>query len=117
MASGSWDERLSTAEYDLARDSFEKQRLREALDHVDKALEHDEANADAAYLGAVIMLAFCALDTDSPDCRFPEAERYVRIALEVDEEMRDASNALGVIFVRMSVSLSFPEGAVGTVSV
>lgn len=96
---GGSDERLSTAEYDLARDAFEKRHLREALDHVDNALEHDGSNADAAYLGAVIMLAFCALDTDSPDCRFKEAEQYVRTALEVDDQMRDASNALGVILI------------------
>lgn len=96
---GASDERLSTAEYDLARDAFEKQHLREALEHVDKALAHDEDNADAAYLGAVIMLAFCALDTKSPDCRFDEAERYARAALEVASDMRDAKNALGVILI------------------
>jgi Tfp pilus assembly protein PilF len=97
--SGGSDERMSTAEYDLARDAFEKKRLREALNHVDKALEHDDDNADAAYLGTVIMLAFCALDTESPDCRFEDAEKYVRAALDVDDQMRDATNALGVILI------------------
>lgn len=98
--SGAGDtDKMSNAEYDLARDAFEKQKLREALDHVDKALEHDSENVDAAYLGAVIMLAFCALDTKSTDCRFAAAERYARAALQGDDPMRDAKNALGVILV------------------
>lgn len=90
-------ERMSIAEYDLARDAFEHQRFREALEHVDKALEHDDEHADAAYLGAVLLMGFCALDASSPDCRFDDAERYTRTALEADPEMRDAKNALGVI--------------------
>src|SRR5580692_3623036 len=63
------DEPRSTAEYDLGRESFQNQRLREALDHVQKALKINEDNADAAYLGVTVLLAFCALDEASPDCR------------------------------------------------
>jgi Tfp pilus assembly protein PilF len=93
------DEQRSTAEYDLAREAFQSGRLREALGHVEKALTFDEENGDAAYLGAVILLAFCAADERSSDCRFEEAEKFARAALEARPEMRDAKNTLGVILV------------------
>lgn len=92
-------DRQSLAEYDLARDAFENGRLREALDHVEKALELDEDNADAAYLGAIVLLGFCSADAGSSDCRFDEAERMARRALDANSEMRDAKNVLGVILV------------------
>lgn len=92
-------DKMSTAEYDLARDAFGRQRLREALEHVQKAAELDDDNADAAYLGCVILLAFCAQDERSPDCRYGEAERYARMTLETAPDMRDAKNALGVILI------------------
>jgi len=87
------------AEYDLARESFEGGRLREALGHVQASLRIDEANPDVHYLGAVILLAFCAADEASSDCRFEEAERHARAALESAPDMRDAKNVLGVILV------------------
>jgi type IV pilus assembly protein PilF len=87
------------AEYDLARDAFEAGRLREALGHVQSSLRIDEGNPDVHYLGAVILLAFCAADETSSDCRFEEAERHVRAALDAAPEMRDAKNVLGVILV------------------
>ncbi len=87
------------AEYDLARESFEAGRLREALGHVQASLRIDEANPDVHYLGAVILLAFCAADEASTDCRFEEAERHARAALEAAPDMRDAKNVLGVILV------------------
>ncbi|MDC0683219.1 tetratricopeptide repeat protein [Sorangium atrum] len=89
----------SLAEYDLARDSFQRGRLREALAHVEEALSHDEDNAEASYLGALILLGFCAGDAHSSDCRFDSAEKMARRALEANPEMRDAKNALGVILV------------------
>ncbi|AKT42302.1 uncharacterized protein CMC5_065250 [Chondromyces crocatus] len=96
---GQGGEQRSVAEYDLARDAFQNDRLREALDHVEKALEHDDENADAAHLGALIMLMFCAVDAQSSDCRFEEAERMARRTLEIKPDMRDAKNTLGVILV------------------
>lgn len=92
----------STAEYDLAREAFQAGRLREALDHVQKASKLFEDNGDAAYLGAVIMLAFCAADDRSSDCRFNEAEGYARRSIAANEgktSTGDAKNTLGVILV------------------
>jgi len=50
-------------------------------------------------LGAVIMMQFCAADARSSDCRFPDAERFARQAIEAAPEHRDAKNALGVILI------------------
>jgi Tfp pilus assembly protein PilF len=91
----------SVAEYDVARDLFGKGQLRESLTKVEEALELDDTNADAAYLGSIIMLQFCAKDLQSSDCRFEAAEKYARKALEVNPEMRDAKNTLGVILIHM----------------
>jgi type IV pilus assembly protein PilF len=96
---GQGSEQRSIAEYDLARDAFQRNRLREALGHVETALELDEDNADAAYLGAVVLLGFCAGDVRSTDCRFDRAEQMARKALATNPEMRDAKNTLGVILV------------------
>lgn len=92
----------SLGEYDLAREAFQRGKLREALEHVQASLELDEENQDAAYLGAITLLAFCAAAEDaaaSSDCRLEDAERYARQALEISPEMRDAKNTLGVILV------------------
>jgi len=89
----------SVAEYDVARDLFSKGQLRESLAKVEEALSLDGSNAEAAYLGSVIMLAFCARDPASTDCRFNEAERYAKKAIEANADMRDAKNTLGVILV------------------
>jgi Tfp pilus assembly protein PilF len=97
-AAPSTDQR-SLAEYDLGRDAFQNGRLREALDHVQKALELDSDNAEAAYLGAVVLLGFCAKDERSTDCRYPDAEKLARKALDASPDMRDAKNTLGVILV------------------
>lgn len=96
------DAQRSLGEYDLAREAFQRGKLREALDHVQKSLDLDEENADAAYLGAITLLAFCAAAEDpkaSTDCRLEDAERFAKQALEVSPEMRDAKNTLGVILV------------------
>jgi len=87
------------AEYDLGREAFEAGRLREALGHVEASLRIDETNPDVHYLGTVILLAFCAADETSTDCRFEQAEKHARAALAAAPEMRDAKNALGVILV------------------
>lgn len=92
-------EARSVAEYDLARDALQNGRLREALAHVEEALSLDEDNAEAAYLGAVILLGFCANDARSSDCRFDSAEKMARRALAANPQMRDAKNTLGVILV------------------
>lgn len=89
----------SNAIYDVARDAFGRGQLREALAKVDQALEMDESNADAAYLGAIILLDFCAADVSSTDCHFEVAEKYARRAIKAKPDMRDASNALGVILI------------------
>jgi type IV pilus assembly protein PilF len=87
------------AEYDLAREAFQSGLLREALGRVQASLRIDNADPDVHYLGAVILLAFCAADETSTDCRFEEAENHVRKALDNAPEMRDAKNVLGVILV------------------
>ncbi len=87
------------AAYDLAFDAFKRNSMREALAHVRRAIELDDENASAAYLGSLVMLVFCADDDASPDCRYDEAEQFVRQALKLDPEMRDAKNTLGVVLV------------------
>jgi Tfp pilus assembly protein PilF len=89
----------SLSEYDLARDAFEKGKLREALDHVQKSLQADSDNADAAYLGAIVHLAFCNPDERATDCHFDDAERYARKALDANADHRDAKNMLGVVLI------------------
>lgn len=89
----------SVAIYDVARDEYGKGNLREALAKVREALDADGANADAAYLGAIIHLAFCERDAGSSDCQFAEAEKYARKALDSSPDMRDARNTLGVVLV------------------
>jgi len=87
------------AEYDLALDAFKRNSMREALAHVRRSLELDDESANAAYLGSLVMLVFCADDASSPDCRYEEAEKFVRRALELDPQMRDAKNTLGVVLI------------------
>jgi Tfp pilus assembly protein PilF len=93
------EEGRSVAEQTLARDALDHGRLREAFDHVQRSLKINPDNGEAAYLGAVVMLGFCALDEKSPDCRYKEAETFARKAVEASPELRDAKNTLGVILV------------------
>jgi type IV pilus assembly protein PilF len=93
------EEARSVAEHDLGADARQNGRLREAYDHAQRAIKLNPDNAGAAYLGAVILLQFCALDAHSSDCRFKEAEALARKALEIEPEHRDARNSLGVILV------------------
>ncbi|NUP14497.1 MAG: tetratricopeptide repeat protein [Polyangiaceae bacterium] len=89
----------SVALYDVANDEFRKGRYREALAKVNESLDVDGDNADAMHLGALIYLAFCAHDTGSSDCRFEEAERLARRAIDENPEMREATNTLGVVLI------------------
>src|SRR4051794_22768009 len=77
-------ERQSDAEYDIARDLFQKGNPRPALDHVQKSLSFNEENDKAHYLKAAILLAFCSGPNlfDAPDCRLPEVEKSARAALK-----------------------------------
>jgi type IV pilus assembly protein PilF len=93
------DEQKSLAEYDLAGDAFKNRRFREALDHVQQALKLNPDNAEASYLGAAVLLSFCALDEHGSDCRLKEAEGYARKTIASAPEHRDAKNALGVILI------------------
>jgi type IV pilus assembly protein PilF len=93
------EERQSVAEQDLAADDFKNGRLRPAFDHVQRALKLNPDNGEASYLGAMVLLGFCALDEKASDCRFKEAESFARKSIEVSPELRDAKNALGVILV------------------
>jgi len=93
-------ERQAESEYDLARDAFYKGRLREALDHAQRANTLDEENAKALYFTAVIDLDFCASEgMASPDCRLRGAEELTRKAIKADGQFRDARNMLGQILI------------------
>ncbi|HVZ31401.1 MAG TPA: tetratricopeptide repeat protein [Polyangiaceae bacterium] len=91
-------ESLSIAEYDIARDLWlTRGQPREALDHVLKAIDLDDDNADAAHLAALIYLDFCRQDAE--ECRLAEAEKQARRALALKPDFRDARNTLGVVLV------------------
>jgi Tfp pilus assembly protein PilF len=94
-------ERQSEVEYDVARDYFYKGQPRLALDHCRKAIDLNDQNGKALYFASAIHLSFCAtkLELADPDCRLPEAEKYVRRALQVDESFREAKNTLGQILI------------------
>jgi Tfp pilus assembly protein PilF len=94
-------ERQSDAEYDLARDLFQKGNPRAALDHAKKAIELNEENDKAQYFVAVIHLSFCSTNRGlaAPDCRLPEVEKYARAALKANPQFRDATNMLGQVLI------------------
>jgi len=94
-------ERQSETEYDVARDYFFKNQPRLALDHCRWAIELDDQNAKALYFASTIHLSFCTgtLELASPDCRLKEADGYVRRALAVQENFREAKNTLGQILI------------------
>lgn len=90
--------RMSESEYDLARDAWLRQgNPRKALSHALKAVEHDDENAEAAHLVALIYLDFCR--RDAGDCRLEESERHARQALSIRADFREARNTLGVILI------------------
>lgn len=94
-------ERQSDAEYDLARDIFEKGNPRAALDHAMKAISLNEDNDKAQYFVAVIHLSFCSTNRGltNPECHLGEVEKYARGALKAKPEFRDATNLLGQTLV------------------
>src|SRR4051812_6576776 len=73
-------ERQSDAEYDIARDLFQKGNHRPALDHAQKAVVLNEENDKAHYLMAAILLSFCTgpRGFEGPDCRLGEIEKSAR---------------------------------------
>jgi type IV pilus assembly protein PilF len=88
----------SIAEYDIARDLWlNRGQPREALDHVLKAINLDDENADAQHLVALIYLDFCG--RAAQECRLSEAEKHARTALELREDFREARNTLGVTLI------------------
>jgi type IV pilus assembly protein PilF len=94
-------ERQSDAEYDIARDLFQKGNARVALDHVQKAISLNEENDKAHYLKAAILLAFCSGPRlfEAPDCRLAEVETSTRSALKYNPDFRDAKNLLGQVLI------------------
>lgn len=94
-------ERQSDAEYDVARDLFQKGNPRAALDHALKAVEQNEDNDKAQYFVGVIHLSFCStnLGLAAPDCRLSEVEKYARAALKANPQFRDATNMLGQVLI------------------
>ena len=94
-------ERQSDAEYDIARDLFQKGNPRLALDHVQKAVSLNEENDKAHYLKAAILLAFCSGPGafEAPDCKLAEVEKSARKALEHNPDFRDAKNLLGQVLI------------------
>ena len=94
------EEQQSVAEQDLAGDAFNNGRLREAFDHVQRALKLNPDNGEAAYLGATVLLGFCAArraPRATAASRRPRA--CARKAIDASPDHRDAKNALGVILV------------------
>ena len=91
----------SDAEYDLARDLFQKGKPREALDHARKAVELNDENDKAHYMVAAVLLAFCSTNRglESPDCKLGDVEKSLRKALEVNPKFRDATNTLGSVLI------------------
>lgn len=94
-------ERQSDAEYDLARDLFQKGDARPALDHIQKSLTLNEENDRAYYLKAAILLAFCSGPQafEAPDCRLDEVEKSARSAIKYNTDFRDAKNLLGQVLI------------------
>jgi type IV pilus assembly protein PilF len=94
-------ERQSDAEYDVARDLFQKGNPRPALDRVDKAIALSEDNDRAHYLRAAILLSFCSgpRGFEEPDCRLSEIEKSARAALKANPDFRDAKNLLGQVLI------------------
>lgn len=88
----------SVAEYDVAVDLWlGRKQPRQALEKALHAVELDDENAAANHLVALLYLDFC--QRDAKECRFDEAERFARAALDADEQFREAKNTLGVVLI------------------
>jgi len=94
-------ERQSQAEYDVANDYLHKIQPRLALEHCRRAVELDPENAKALYLASLVHLFFCSgkLELADPDCHLSDAETFVRRALKVQDNFREAKNTLGQILI------------------
>jgi len=94
-------ERQSDAEYDIARDLFQKGNARAALDHVQKAVTFNEENDKAHYLMAAILLSFCSgpRGFEAPDCKLADVEKSTRLSLKYNADFRDAKNLLGQVLI------------------
>lgn len=94
-------DRQSDAEYDLARDLFQKGNPRAALDHARKAIDLNEDNDRAQYFVGVVHLSFCSTNRgfSAPDCKLAEIEKAARAAIKANPEFRDAKNMLGQVLV------------------
>lgn len=94
-------ERQSDAEYDIARDLFQKGNARAALDHAQKAVALNEENDRAHYIRAAILLSFCSgpRGFEAPDCRLADIEASARAALKANDQFRDAKNMLGQVLI------------------
>ncbi|MCK6534714.1 MAG: tetratricopeptide repeat protein [Polyangiaceae bacterium] len=91
-------ERMSEAEYDIARDTFLRQKNpRKALEHALKAVDLHADNHEASHLVALIYLALCSTPKD--ECRLPDAEKYARASIQAKEDFREAKNTLGVVLI------------------
>ena len=90
--------RMSESEYDIARDLWlRRNQPREALAHALKAVDLDDANAEAAHLVALLYLDFCS--RGPAECRLPDAEKHARLALRDKPEFREAKNTLAVVLI------------------
>lgn len=94
-------EAQSNAEYDLAKDFFNKGENRKALDHIQTAVSYNEDNDKAHYLHAIILMSFCSgpRGFEAPDCRMADAEAAGRAALKANPDFRDAKNLVGQILI------------------
>lgn len=94
-------ERQSQSEFDIARDLFHKGDPRGALDHARMAVDLDDGNAKALYFVSVLYAFFCDLDQglEGADCKIDEAEKYARMAVKTDGNLRDGKNLLGQILI------------------
>ena len=91
-------ERMSESEYDIARDLWlRRNQPREALAHALKAVDLDEANAEAAHLVALLYLDFCS--QGPAQCRLSDAEKHARRALKEKPDFREARNTLAVVLI------------------
>jgi len=89
---------MSESEYDIARDLWlRRNQPREALAHALKAVDLDDANAEAAHLVALLYLDFCS--RGPAECRLPDAEKHARLALRNKPEFREAKNTLAVVLI------------------
>lgn len=98
--------KMSESETSLAADLWQREgRIREALDHVLRAVELDRHNPDAAHLAALLYLDFCRT-SQIGECRLDEAEKHARRAVAEKKGFLEAENTLAVILIHQN---RYPE--------